>query len=101
MSVKVATKKTNKRIILDYSQNFNLDLILLELEGLYFKGLSRSEITKLAIVELFKKESSLANLPYLSDLEEESLSQTMASKTSYTTLKTDEDILNFARSLAK
>ena len=73
-----STKQT-KRVIIDYSQNFDLDYILSQLEGVYFAGLSKAEITKLAIIELFKKESK-ATVPYLSDEEEASLSQAMTNR---------------------
>lgn len=99
-TIKSTTKssKQTKRVIIDYSQNFDLDYILSQLEGVYFAGLSKAEITKLAIIELFKKESK-ATVPYLSDEEEVSLTLAMANRGNFTKLKNDEDILNFTNRL--
>jgi len=99
-TLKSTTKssKQTKRVIIDYSQNFDLDYILSQLEGVYFAGLSKAEITKLAIIELFKKESK-ADVPYLSDEEEASLAIAMANRGNSTTIKSDEDVLNFTNRL--
>ena len=81
MTIKTTTKsnKQTKRVIIDYSQNFDLDYTLSQLEGVYFAGLSKAEITKLAIIELFKKESK-AVVPYLNDEDEASLAKAMANR---------------------
>ncbi len=77
-SIKTKATSKNKRIIIDYSQNFDLDYVLSQLQS-YYAGLSKAEITKLAIVELFRLKTT-SNIPYLSDAEEESLKQAMANK---------------------
>jgi hypothetical protein len=76
---KTTTKKKTKRIIVDYSQNLNLEYILSQLENIYFQGLSKSEITKLAIIQLFKNETD-GFVADLSDEEEKSLAKAMESQ---------------------
>jgi hypothetical protein len=76
---KTTTKKKTKRIIVDYSQNFDLEYILSQLENIYFQGLSKSEITKLAIIQLFKNETD-GFVADLSDEEEKSLAKAMESE---------------------
>lgn len=75
-----------------------MEYILSRLEGVYYSGLSKSEITKLAIIELFKKEGK-GLMPNLTEAEEESLGMAMADQSGFVTLKTSADILNFTKSL--
>lgn len=77
----MTTKTTTKRIIIDYTQNFDLDYVLSQLEGVYFSGLSKSEITKLAIIELFKNQTK-GLVPNLTSQEEESLAKAVSQKSS-------------------
>jgi hypothetical protein len=95
---KTTTKKKTKRIIVDYSQNFDLEYILSQLENIYFQGLSKSEITKLAIIQLFKNETD-GFVADLSDEEEKSLEKAMESEEGYVTLKTDDDVIQYAKNL--
>lgn len=92
------TKKPTKRIIIDYTQNLDLEYILSQLEQVYFSGLSKSEITKLALINLFKTESK-SFIPNLTEAEEESLAKAMEDQGDLITLKTDQDIINFTKSL--
>lgn len=78
MSTKTPAKTISKRIIIDYSQNLDLDFVLSQLQS-YYSGLSKAEITKLAIIELFRVKTT-AHIPYLSDVEEESLKKAMVNK---------------------
>ena len=93
------TKKKTKRIIVDYSQNFDLEYVLSQLENIHFQGLSKSEITKLAIIQLFKNETT-GFVPDLSEEEEESLAKAMEAPEEYVSLKTDEEILEYAKNLS-
>lgn len=101
MSTKINTKSSSglKRVILDYSKNLDLDYIFSRLEGVFFPGLSKAEITKLAIIQLFKAQES-QNILTLTKLEEESLALAVNSGNKGTVLKTDEDIKKFTSSLA-
>jgi hypothetical protein len=67
-----------KRVIIDYTQNTDLKNKLAILEK-YYSGLSKAEIVKLAIVELFREkiEPKVINL---TDSEEKSLELAMKSK---------------------
>ena len=87
-----------KRIIIDYSKNVDLDYIFSQLESIHFPGLSKAEITKLAIIQLFKVQQVSA-IPNLTNLEEKSLASAMDSKDKFTTLKTDLDVKSFTTSL--
>lgn len=79
------TKKKTKRIIVDYSQNFDLEYVLSQLENIHFQGLSKSEITKLAIIQLFKNETT-GFVPDLSEEEEESLAKAMEAPEEYVSI---------------
>lgn len=88
-----------KRIIIDYSKNLDLDYIFSQLENVHFPGLSKAEITKLAVIQLFKVQENTST-PKLTKAEDESLANAMASKDKFTTLNTEEDIQKFTSSLA-
>lgn len=101
MSTKIVTKNSSglKRVILDYSKNLDLDYIFSQLEGVFFPGLSKAEITKLAVIQLFKTQES-HNILTLTKFEEDSLALAINSKNQYTKLESDEDIKKFTASLA-
>jgi len=87
--VQKTISKSAKRIIVDYTQNSELENKIFVLENDIYGGLSRSEIAKLAIIELFKRETqkqsktlSDLDLPImtLTEAEEASLAESMKSK---------------------
>jgi len=95
----VSTSQSSlKRIIIDYSKNVDLDYIFSQLESVHFPGLSKAEITKLAIIQLFKVQQN-NRISNLTNSEEESLAKAMATKDKFTELKTDQDIKNFTTAL--
>lgn len=75
MSRTAAISKTSKRIILDYSKNPSLDYKISSLQAQY-GGLSRVEITKLAVIEFFKNHAD-NKVVNLTDDEETSLEEMM------------------------
>ena len=107
---KTLTKKHSKRIVIDYTQNPDLESKVFSLEN-RFSGFTRAEITKLAIIELFQKEivnnqanktQIPQNLPihYLTPEEETSLTKALKTTNSKTRLKNASDIKNFVKQLA-
>lgn len=56
MSITPTQNKTSKRIILDYSNNPILDYKISTLQAQY-GGLSKVEITKLAVIDFFKNHA--------------------------------------------
>jgi hypothetical protein len=95
----VTKKPTNsKRIILDYSKNPSFDYKITTLHD-YYGGLSKVEITKLAVIEFFKNHVD-NNKIYITDEEEKSLAMSIASgKYPKYTLKTDENSKEFLQRL--
>jgi hypothetical protein len=75
MSKTATLQKTSKRIILDYSKNPSLDYKISALQSQY-GGLSRVEITKLAVIEFFKNHAD-NKVVNLTDKQEESLEEMM------------------------
>jgi hypothetical protein len=75
MSRTATISKTSKRIILDYSKNPSLDYKISSLQAQY-GGLSRVEITKLAVIEFFKNHADNKVID-LTDDEETSLEEMM------------------------
>jgi hypothetical protein len=75
MSKTATVPKTSKRIILDYSKNPSLDYKISSLQAQY-GGLSRVEITKLAVIEFFKNHAD-NKVVDLTDEEENSLEEMM------------------------
>jgi hypothetical protein len=75
MSKTATLAKTSKRIILDYSKNPSLDYKISTLQAQY-GGLSRVEITKLAVIEFFKNHAD-NKVVDLTDDEETSLEEMM------------------------
>jgi hypothetical protein len=97
---KKVTKKSTKRIVIDYTQNSELESKINLLESRY-SGLTRAEIAKLAVVELFQKERFF-DMPvdHLTEAQEQELAQSIASGVAIT-LTSKQDIKNFVNSLGK
>jgi hypothetical protein len=97
----MSTPTKTKRIILDYKNNPDLEEVILRLESLY-PGMSKAEIVKLALVELFKHNDGHQKniqIVQLTDEEEMSLEKAYASGWGEV-LETPEDITNFLNKLA-
>lgn len=100
MSKTATLSKTSKRIILDYSKNPSFDYKISSLQAQY-GGLSRVEITKLAVIEFFKNHAD-KKVVNLTEDQESSLEEMMGQgfEEKYT-MNQDEDSKAFFERLVE
>lgn len=90
----IVNKKSSSRIILDYKKNPELRRVLRYLEN-YFVGLSKAEITKLALVELFQNKNRNIPVKKLTEEEERSLHESMMDESENIVVPADQKFSDF------